>query len=68
MPIKIYSYFSSSLSGLVKPGGVVTWWNMLSSPENLHNIPDVVYEEMQISPPQNSYFNYSSYFLPKKQF
>jgi type IV protein arginine methyltransferase len=65
---KDLQHFSSSLSGLVKPGGVVTWWNMLSSPENLHNIPDVVYEEMQISPPQNSYFNYSSYFLPKKQF
>ena len=61
-------YFSSSLSSLVKPGGVATWWNMLPSSENLYNIPDVEYQEIQISPPQNSYFNHSSYFLPKKQF
>lgn len=61
-------HFSSSLSSLVKPGGVATWWNMFPSPKNLHNIPDVEYEEIQISPPQNSYFNHSSYFLPKKQF
>lgn len=61
-------YFSSSLSSLVKPGGVVTWWNMFPTASNTHNISDVEYQEIQINPPQNSYFNHNSYFLPKKQF
>mgnify|MGYP003644292599 FL=1 len=61
-------HFSSSLSQLIKPGGVVTWWNMLPSPENLHNITDVEYQEFDVTPPENSYFNHNSYYLPKKQF
>lgn len=61
-------HFSSSLSQIIKPGGVATWWNMLSSPENLHNIPDVEYQKFIVSPPENSYFNHSNYYLPKKQF
>tara|TARA_R110000803_G_scaffold55262_3_gene112139 strand:- start:1257 stop:1817 length:561 start_codon:yes stop_codon:yes gene_type:complete len=61
-------HFSSSLSQLIKPGGVATWWNMLPSPENLHNIPAVEYQEFDVTPPENSYFNHNSYYLPKKQF
>jgi hypothetical protein len=61
-------HFSSSLSQLIKPGGVVTWWNMLPSPENLHNITGVEYQEFDVTPPENSYFNHSKYYLPKKQF
>jgi type IV protein arginine methyltransferase len=62
------SYFSSSLTQLVKSGGVATWWNILPTPSNIHNIPEVTYQEFEINPPQNSYFNHSMYFLPKKQF
>tara|TARA_R110000868_G_C10841525_1_gene760097 strand:- start:733 stop:1296 length:564 start_codon:yes stop_codon:yes gene_type:complete len=61
-------YFSSSLAQLVKPGGVATWWNMSITSSNLHNIPDVSYQEFSIDPPENSYFNSNTYFLPKKQF
>ena len=61
-------YFSSSLTQLVKPGGVVTWWNMLPSSVNLHKIPEVDYQMFDIDPPQNSYFNSKKYYLPKKQF
>jgi type IV protein arginine methyltransferase len=62
------SYFSSSLTQLVKSGGVATWWNILPTPSNIQNIPEVTYQEFEINPPQNSYFNHSMYFLPKKQF
>jgi len=41
---------------------------MLGSPENLHNITDVEYQEFDVTPPENSYFNHSKYYLPKKQF
>jgi predicted O-methyltransferase YrrM len=61
-------HFSSSLSQLVKTGGVVTWWNTLTTSSNYHNIPNVEYQEFEINPPQNSYFNYTKYFMPKKQF
>ena len=61
-------YFSSSLSSLVKPGGVVTWWNSNSSETNYYNIPGVEYDQINVTPPKNIYFNNSTYYLPKKQF
>jgi len=61
-------YFSSSLSALVKKGGIATWWNNEPSPTNFYNIPDVTYDSISVNPPQNHYFNNDTYFLPKKQF
>tara|TARA_Y100000385_G_scaffold87283_1_gene89869 strand:+ start:643 stop:1203 length:561 start_codon:yes stop_codon:yes gene_type:complete len=60
--------FSSSLSSLVKIGGISTWWNNEPSPANFYNIPDVTYDSISVNPPQNHYFNNDTYFLPKKQF
>ena len=37
-------YFSSSLSSLVKSGGVTTWWNILPEENNYYNIPNVTYD------------------------
>ena len=62
------TYFSSSLSSLVKSGAKVTWWNMLTTSSNWHNIKNVDYKEMSINPPANNYFNNNKYYLPKKQF
>lgn len=61
-------HFSSSLSSLVKKGGIATWWNNEPTVTNYYNIPDVTYDPIPVNPPQNSYFNSSTYFLPKKQF
>lgn len=60
-------HFSSSLSSLVKTGGVATWWNNNSSATNFYNIPNVTYDSYSITPPQNSYFNNTTYYLPKWQ-
>ena len=60
--------FSSSLDGLTNPGAVVTWWNIFPTSSNIHNILDVEYQEFEINPPENTYFNHNKYFLPKKQF
>ena len=60
-------YFSSSLSSLVKSGGVTTWWNILSEENNYYNIPNVTYDQYFVNPPPNNYFNYTTYYLPKCQ-
>ncbi len=61
-------YFSSSLSSLIKPGGIATWWNSNPSETNYYNIPGVEYDQITTTPPKNIYFNNSTYYLPKKQF
>ena len=60
-------YFSSSLSSLVKSGGVATWWNILSEENNYYNIPSVTYDQYSVNPPSNNYFNHTTYYLPKCQ-
>lgn len=59
--------FSSSLSSLVKTGGVATWWNCLSEENNEYNIFNVTYDSYSVSPPQNNYFIDTLYYLPKWQ-
>ena len=61
-------YFSSSLSSLMKVGGKATWWNNNISNNDIFNIPNLTWQEINIDPPSNSYFNSSTYYLPKKQF
>ena len=60
-------YFSSSLLSLVKPGGVVTWWNNYVGEDNYYNIPNVTYDQYSVTPPANNYFNHTTYYLPKCQ-
>ena len=60
-------YFSSSLSSLVKSGGVTTWWNILPEENNYYNIPNVTYDQYSVNPPTNNYFNHTTYYLPKCQ-
>ena len=61
--------FSSSLSTLTKSGTKVTWWQVRSNNRsNWHNIENVTYEPISINPPENSYFNLTTYYLPKKEF
>ena len=44
-------YFSSSLSSLVKTGGVATWWNNNPSATNFYNIPNITYDSYSVTPP-----------------
>ena len=59
--------FSSSLSSLMKVGGVATWWNNEHTATNYYNIPNVTYDTHNVIPPENCYFNYTTYYLPKWQ-
>ena len=60
--------FSSSLSALTKSNTKVTWWNNNTDETNFYSIPNVTYQAVIIDPPTNSYFNSTTYYLPKKQF
>lgn len=60
--------FSSTLPNIVKPGAKVTWWNIFYNSESVYNFDNIQYQEFVVSPPENSYFNNSKYYLPKKQF
>ena len=61
-------HFSSSISSLINSGGKATWWNNNTSNNDIFNIPNLTWQEINVSPPTNSYFNSSVYYLPKKQF
>ena len=61
-------HLSSSLSSLVKKGGVATWWNNLEEENNFYNIPNVTYQQYPVNPPTNMYFNNTTYYLPKWQY
>ena len=61
-------HFSSSLSELIKSGTKVTWWNNETSKTNFYNIPNVTYQSISVNPPQNTYFNSTTYYLPMKEF
>ncbi len=60
--------FSSSLSNWTKSGTKVTWWNNETSETNYYNISNVTYQSISVNPPQNTYFNSTTYYLPKKEF
>lgn len=60
--------FSICLPQLVKTGGVATWFNGFPTSKSLYEFEDISYQEFEVNPPQNSYFNHSKYYLPKKQF
>ena len=63
-----WSKFAEELSSLTKSGTKVTWWNNNPSATSIHNIDGVEYEEIEVDPTSNSYFNSNTYYLPKKEF
>lgn len=63
-----YKQFTTYLPQLIKTGGVATWWNTLFTSKSIFEFENISYQEFDINPPQNSYFNSSKYYLPKKQF
>ena len=60
--------FGVELPNLVKANAKVTWWNNWPEESNIHNIENVTYEPITVSPPANSYFNDTIYYLPKKSY
>lgn len=63
-----FKLFSNHVSELVKSGGVFSWWNNMDKEENVFDLSEVIYEEINVTPTDNSYYNSSIYYLPKKHF
>lgn len=60
--------FKDALPNITKEGSIFTFWNNCGGKMNNHNIDDsynITYEEIEVDPPQNSYFNHKIYYLPK---
>tara|TARA_R100000935_G_C2722422_1_gene118517 strand:+ start:60 stop:614 length:555 start_codon:yes stop_codon:yes gene_type:complete len=61
--------FGDHIASLMKSGGKATWWNSISAEENWYNIPGVTYQMYNVNPPlNNGYFDFTEYYLPKKQY
>ena len=60
--------FGEELPKFTKSGTKVTWWNNLPEENNNYGITGVTYQSHTVNPPQNSYFNNTTYYLPKKQY
>ena len=60
--------FSSSLSGFVKSGTKVTFYNKCQSETNDLNIPNCTYEQISVTIDENKYFDGNVYYMPKKEF
>jgi protein arginine N-methyltransferase 2 len=65
---KDLQHMSTTIPTLAKQGTLFTFWNTKPGPENIFGFTGVEYEHHEVQPPQNSYFNHTSYYLPKKQF
>ena len=59
-----YSFKEFALSK-GKSGAKVTYWNHKSNTDNILSFDTISFEELSISPESNSYFNDSSYYMPK---
>ena len=62
------AHFSSSLSSLMNVGGKATWWNNNPSNNDIFNIPNLTWQQINITPPSNNYYNSTIYYLPKREF
>jgi protein arginine N-methyltransferase 2 len=58
--------FSEELGNLCSPGAKVTWWNNFTGRRNYFGIEVDDYQVIEVNPPENSYFNFSTYYMPKK--
>ena len=54
------------MPSFMKPGGRATWWG--SYKELSMGFDNITFDIHNVNPPTNQYFNYSQYYLPKKQF
>lgn len=61
-------YFKTVLPTLVNSGAKTTWWNNYSDLDDVFFVSGTIYEAIPVDPPNNVYFNFNIYYLPKKQF
>lgn len=57
--------FPNLLNKICKPGCLVTWWNNLPREYDEFMFSDTQFQTMDVDPPQNTYFNHKTYYMPK---
>ena len=60
--------FPTVLPTLMKSGGKATWWNNFTNTDDVFFLNGTVYEAISVNQVDNMYFNYNTYYLPKKEF
>ena len=60
--------FATALPTLVNTNGCATWWNGTGSETSIIELDGITYEEIDVTPTDNSYYPHTKYYLPKKQF
>tara|TARA_R100001594_G_C4025367_1_gene260071 strand:+ start:514 stop:1062 length:549 start_codon:yes stop_codon:yes gene_type:complete len=48
-----------------KSGAKITYWNNYTDKPNQHNFDSVSFEDVSVTPDENSYFNSNTYHMPK---
>ena len=51
-----------------KSGAKITYWNNFTDNRNEHGFDLINFEDISVAPDSNSYFNSTTYYLPKKEF
>jgi protein arginine N-methyltransferase 2 len=61
-----FELIADVIPDITKEGSIFTFWNNQGEQSNNLGIEEnIAYEQIEVDPPQNNYFNYSTYYLPK---
>ena len=60
-----WSNFKSFILSKVKDGGKITYWNNFGEERNEHSFDSISFEQISVSPDDNSYVEMSNYYMPK---
>ena len=57
--------FKDFATAKARSGAKVTYWNNSEDKPNKYGFSSVAFEDISVSPDENTYFNYSTYSMPK---
>ena len=60
-----WSSFKSFALSKTKSEAKITYWNNFSEERNEHSFDNISFEQLSVSPDNNSYFNGNTYYMPK---
>ena len=58
-------YFGQLVPKISNPNCLLTWWNNKDEEYNEFRLEGTVFEILEVDPPENNYFNYKQYYMPK---
>lgn len=58
-------HFPKILKDICKSNCLITWWNNSSAEYDEFNFGTTTFDSIEVDPPQNTYFNFKNYHMPK---